>query len=122
MSPTILLRDGRVAMVTGSPGGPRIISTTLLTILGVVDFQMNAQQAVAAPRYHEQWLPKRVFAEPALPAAVVEGLRARGHEVLVEERAWGNAQVIAVDPATGAVGGGSDPRGDGVALEAGAPR
>ena len=116
MTPTILVRDGRVVLVTGSPGGPRIISTVLLTILNTVDFGMDVQQAVAAPRYHHQWVPDRVAAEPLLSPEVVEGLRERGHEVEVETYPWSSAQAIAVDPVTGLFLGGSDPRGDGAAL------
>jgi gamma-glutamyltranspeptidase/glutathione hydrolase len=121
MTPTVLTRDGKIFMVTGSPGGPRIISTTLHTILNVVDYGMEVGQAVAAPRYHHQWLPNRVFAEPELPASLVESLRGRGHQVAVSERTWSSAQSIVVDPATGVASGGSDPRGDGAAAGRGAP-
>ena len=116
MTPTIVSRDGRIFMVTGSPGGPRIITTTLHTILNVVDFEMDVQEAVAAPRYHHQWIPDKVVAEPLLSELIVEGLRERGHEVEVAERAWSSAQAIVVDPETGLHLGGSDPRGDGAAL------
>jgi gamma-glutamyltranspeptidase/glutathione hydrolase len=115
MTPTILLRGGRPFMVTGSPGGPRIISTTLLTILAVVDHGQGAQAAVAAARYHHQWLPDRVSVEPGVPEPVVKALRARGHEVERAKAAWSSAQVIVIDPETGRLGGGSDPRGDGTA-------
>ncbi len=116
MTPTILSRDGEVFMVTGSPGGPRIITTTLHTILNVVDFEMDVQEAVAAPRYHHQWVPNKVYAEPEVPADVVAGLRERGHEVDQSDRRWSSAQSIVVDAATGLHLGGSDPRGDGAAL------
>ena len=116
MTPTILTRDGEVFMVTGSPGGPRIITTTLHTILNVVDFDMDVQEAVAAPRYHHQWVPNKVYVEPEVPEAVVEGLRERGHEVDESGRRWSSAQSIVVDAATGLHLGGSDPRGDGAAL------
>ncbi|MBW2267746.1 MAG: gamma-glutamyltransferase [Deltaproteobacteria bacterium] len=116
MTPTIVSRDGRIFMVTGSPGGPRIISTTLHTILNVVDFEMDVQEAVAAPRYHHQWIPNKVFAEPLLSPAIVEGLRERGHEVEVAKRPWSSAQSIVVDAETGLHLGGSDPRGDGAAI------
>ncbi len=115
MTPTILLKGGELFMVTGSPGGPRIISTTLHTIVNVVDFGMDVQQAVAAPRFHHQWIPRKVSAEPKLDPALVEGLRDRGHEVEVSKRTWSNAQAIVVDPETGLHTGGSDPRGDGAA-------
>jgi gamma-glutamyltranspeptidase/glutathione hydrolase len=115
MAPTILVRGGRPFLLTGSPGGPRIISTTLLTILAVVDHGRDAQGAVAATRYHHQWLPDRVSVEPGMPEAVVRELRVRGHQVERASSAWSSAQVIVVDPATGRLTGGSDPRGDGIA-------
>lgn len=116
MTPAILVRDGKVFMVTGSPGGPRIISTTLHTILNVVDHGMDVQEAVTAARYHHQWMPDEVFAEPELPEAIVTGLRRRGHQVEVAERPWSSAQSIVIDPETRLHLGGSDPRGDGAAL------
>ena len=64
MSPTIVIKDGKLFMVTGSPGGPRIISTTVATIMNVVDYGMNMQEAVDAPRIHHQWLPDQIFVEP----------------------------------------------------------
>ena len=60
MTPTILAKDGKLFMVTGSPGGRTIINTVLQTILNVIDFGMNAQEAVDAPRFHHQWLPDRI--------------------------------------------------------------
>ena len=116
MTPTILDRDGRLFMVTGSPGGPRIISTTLLTILNVVDWKMDALKAVSAPRFHHQWDPDRLEVEPGVAADVVEALTARGHQVLRSPRTWSAAEVIVVDPATGLHQGGSDPRTDGGAV------
>jgi gamma-glutamyltranspeptidase/glutathione hydrolase len=116
MTPTIVLRGGELFMVTGSPGGPRIITTTLHTILNVVDFGMNVREAVAAPRYHHQWVPDKVFAEPDVSPELVDGLRKRGHEVEVAKRTWSSAQAIVVDAATGHFAGGSDPRGDGAAV------
>ncbi len=116
MTPTILLKDGHTFMVTGSPGGPRIITTTLLTILNVVDWKMDPSEAVAAPRFHHQWLPDELVLEPGLSADVIEGLRARGHPVKVSPTPWSSAEVIVVDPATGLQLGASDPRSDGLAL------
>ncbi len=77
---------------------------------------MTVQEAVAAPRYHHQWVPNRVYVEPEVPEAVVEGLRERGHEVEVGKRRWSSAQAIVVSPESGLHRGGSDPRGDGAAL------
>ena len=114
MTPTILEKDGRVFMVTGSPGGPRIITTTLLSILNVIDYGMDAAQAVSAPRFHHQWEPDVLSLEPAFPRDVVEALRERGHPVQVEDREWSAAEAIVVEP-SGAIWGGSDPRTDGLA-------
>lgn len=121
MTPTILDRDGRLFMVTGSPGGPRIISTTLLTIVDVVDWKMDPQQAVSAPRFHHQWDPDRLEVEPGVSAELVDALAARGHEVVRSPRTWSAAEVIVVDPTSGLHLGGSDPRTDGGAVGVDAP-
>lgn len=116
MTPTIVEREGRVWMVTGSPGGSRIISSTLLSIVNVVDYGMDVKQAVSAPRFHHQWEPDMLYVEPEVPADVVEGLRGRGHAVEVSPRDWSAVEAIRVDPATGIHYGGNDPRRDGLAL------
>jgi gamma-glutamyltranspeptidase/glutathione hydrolase len=116
MSPTILVKNGKPIMVTGSPGGPRIITTTLLTILNIIDYGMNVQEAVAAPRFHHQWIPDKLFLEPEFPADVVEALEARGHNVSQSDRRWSSAQAIVIDLDTGRMTGGSDPRADGQAM------
>lgn len=98
MSPTIVTRDGRLLMVTGSPGGPRIISTTVATIVNVVDFGMNVREAVDAPRVHHQWLPDQIFVEPmALSSESRALLEARGHKI-EDANAWGAAAVIVAVP------------------------
>ncbi|MGH6904657.1 MAG: gamma-glutamyltransferase, partial [Geminicoccaceae bacterium] len=74
MSPTLVLKDGKPFLVTGSPGGPRIITTTLQVIMNVIDRGMDAAAAVAAPRIHHQWSPDNVLVENALPAATVAAL------------------------------------------------
>ena len=110
MAPTIVLRDGKLAMVTGSPGGSRIITIALETILNVFDFGMNAQAAVDAPRIHMQWLPDRVDYEPkALTGATLAALGGDGY-AFNEVPFWGSAQAIVVDPATGMLQGGTDRR------------
>jgi gamma-glutamyltranspeptidase/glutathione hydrolase len=114
MTPTIVVEDGKVRMVTGSPGGPRIISTTLGTIVNVFDFGMDAQAAVSAPRFHHQWVPDKLFVEDGVPSDVVEALRGRGHTVEAGGR-WSGAEIIVVDPETGIRYGGNDPRRDGLA-------
>jgi len=114
MTPTILEKDGQLFMVPGSPGGPRIVSTTLLSVLNVIDYGMNASQAVSAPRFHHQWDPDVLYLEPDITRDVVDALKARGHEVVVEKNDWSAAEAIVVEPG-GAIWGGSDPRRDGLA-------
>jgi gamma-glutamyltranspeptidase/glutathione hydrolase len=120
MTPTILAKDGALFMVTGSPGGRTIINTTLETILDVVDFGMNAQEAVDAPRFHDQWLPDQIsFERFGLSPDTVAELKHRGH-VLQEMRegsSQGVAQVIINDVKDGTLEGGSDRRAaDGAAV------
>jgi gamma-glutamyltranspeptidase/glutathione hydrolase len=114
MTPTIVEKEGRLFMVTGSPGGPKIISTTLLSLLNVIDYGMDASQAVSAPRFHHQWSPDVLYLEPETARDVVDALRERGHEVVVEPNDWSAAEAIVRDP-DGAFWGGSDPRRDGLA-------
>jgi gamma-glutamyltranspeptidase/glutathione hydrolase len=83
MTPTIVLKDGKPVLVTGSPGGSRIISTVLQVIVDVLDYGMTVAAAVDAPRLHHQWLPDEVRAERGFPAQVIAGLRARGHTVVM---------------------------------------
>jgi gamma-glutamyltranspeptidase/glutathione hydrolase len=116
MTPTILDREGELFMVSGSPGGPRIISTTLLTLLNVVDWKMDPQAAAAEPRFHHQWEPNLLRVEPEISDEVVAALEARGHVVERSTRHWSAAEVIVIDPATGHHLGGADPRTDGAAV------
>jgi gamma-glutamyltranspeptidase/glutathione hydrolase len=82
MSPTIVTKDGKLFMVTGSPGGRTIINTVMEIVLGVIDFGYDARQAVDAPRFHHQWLPDQVtFERNAISDSVAARLRAMGHEV-----------------------------------------
>jgi gamma-glutamyltranspeptidase/glutathione hydrolase len=109
MTPTILVRDGKLLMVTGSPGGRTIINTVLLTVLNVVDFEMGAQAAVDAPRYHHQWLPDRIqFERGAFSDKVVQALRQRGHK-LSESGSQGAAEIIVVN-GSGKLEAGADKR------------
>ena len=111
MTPTILVKDGQLAMVTGSPGGRTIINTVLLTILNIVDFGMNAQEAVDAGRFHHQWLPDRITVErQQFSPDTVALLKAKGHDVR-ETNAQGMAEVIVLDAATNTLEGGVDRRG-----------
>ena len=110
MTPTILARDGKLAMVTGSPGSRTIINTVLETIVNVVDFGMNAQEAVDAGRFHHQWLPDQVIYEPfALSADTLARLAARGH-ALRQGASQGVAEVIVHNPVDDTLEGGVDRR------------
>jgi len=110
MTPTILTRDGKLFMVTGSPGGRTIINTVLLTILNVVDFGMNAQQAVDAGRFHHQWLPDRIVYEKyGFSPDTLAILESRGHS-LRETSAQGVAEVIVYDQKEDTLEGGVDRR------------
>jgi gamma-glutamyltranspeptidase/glutathione hydrolase len=97
MSPTIVLKDGKPVLVTGSPGGSRIISTVLQVIVNVLDYHMDVASAVAAPRLHHQWLPDEVRIEHGFPDDVIAGLRAKGHTV-IESLGYSSANSIAVTP------------------------
>jgi gamma-glutamyltranspeptidase / glutathione hydrolase len=82
MSPTIVLKDGKPVLVTGSPGGSRIISTVLQVIVDVLDYHMDVAAAVAAPRLHHQWMPDEVRIERGFPEEVLAGLRAKGDRIV----------------------------------------
>jgi gamma-glutamyltranspeptidase / glutathione hydrolase len=110
MTPAILAKDGKLFMVTGSPGGRTIINTVLLTVLNVVDFGMDAQAAVDAGRFHHQWLPDRIVYEPyALSADTVALLKGKGHELQQGEK-QGVAEVIVYNADTEMLEGGLDRR------------
>jgi gamma-glutamyltranspeptidase / glutathione hydrolase len=117
MTPTILTKDGQLFMVTGSPGGRTIINTVVQTVVNVVDFGMNAQEAVDAPRLHHQWLPDRTDYERfGLSADTAGALERMGH-ALRPIAAQGVAEVILVDPRDGSLQGGCDRRAaDGAAI------
>ncbi len=110
MSPTILTKDGQLFMVTGSPGGRTIINTVLSTILNVVDYGMNAQEAVDAGRMHHQWLPDRISVERfGFSADTIKALQAKGHTV-VEGANQGAAEVIVWNAKENVLEGGVDRR------------
>jgi gamma-glutamyltranspeptidase/glutathione hydrolase len=115
MTPTILLRDAKLSFVTGSPGGPTIISVTLLSILNWMRLGMEAQAAINAPRFHHQWLPDKLLLEKDFPAGLETALNARGHETLRRGHI-GLVNAIAIDPATGERLGAADPRDQGAAV------
>jgi gamma-glutamyltranspeptidase/glutathione hydrolase len=114
MSPTIVARDGRVFLVTGTHGGSRIITMVLQIILNVIDHDMNIAEAVAAPRIHHQWLPDQVDAERGLSPDTIRLLEARGHKVVVG-RTFGSANSILVTP--DGLTGAADPRQRGTLAE-----
>ena len=107
MSPTIVLKDGKPVLVTGSPGGSRIISTVLQVIVNVLDYGMDVAAAVAAPRLHHQWLPDEVRIERGFADETIAALKAKGHHV-VEPLGQTSANSIAVT-ANGLLGA-PDPR------------
>jgi len=118
MSPTILAKGGQLFMVTGSPGGRTIINTVLETIVAVVDFGMNAQEAIDAPRFHHQWLPDRLdFEKYGLSADTVAELERRGHTLRAGTGGQGVAQVIVYNAKEDMIEGGTDRRAsDGAAV------
>lgn len=110
MSPTIIARDGKLFMVTGTPGGRTIINTVLQTILNVIDFGMNAQESVDYGRMHHQWLPDRItYEEYGFSPDTLAILRKMGH-TLQQGGNQGADQVIVVNPQDGWLEGGLDRR------------
>ncbi len=115
MSPTIVLRNGKLSFVTGSPGGPRIISATLLSLLNWMRFGLEPQAAVNAPRFHHQWMPDTLWVETTVPSESIRELAARGHTI--KPRSWiGQVEAIAIDPQTSERLGAADPRRRGAAV------
>ena len=111
MCPTIVARDGKPVLITGSPGGRTIINTVLCVIVSTIDFQMDVRQAVDAPRLHHGWLPDIVRLEPALAEQrdILQGLRALGHTVVSGSR-QGDAHSIGVDLDSGEITAAADTR------------
>jgi gamma-glutamyltranspeptidase/glutathione hydrolase len=107
MTPTFVFRDGRLLLVTGSPGGSRIISTVLQVIVNTLDFGMNLAEAVAAPRVHHQWRPDALLVETGVSPDTLGLLRERGHQVVVGSTTGSaNSVMITHEGLTGA----ADPR------------
>ena len=107
MTPTFVLKDGKPWLVTGSPGGARIITTVLQTVSNAIDHGMNPAEAAAAPRFHHQWTPDELRVERGFPVDNTELLRQRGQKV-VEKAAMGRTQTIQAQD--GELWGYSDPR------------
>ncbi len=119
MTPTIVLRkDGSFWFTVGSPGGPTIINTVLCVITNVIDFEMNIQQAIDAPRMHHQWLPDEIVSEPyGFSPDTKRALGSRGHAFAKKDRYLGDAEGIMIEEKTGVRLGATDPRrSDGVAI------
>ena len=112
MTPTFLFQDGKLMLVTGSPGGSRIISTVLQVVSNVVDHQMNIAQALAAPRIHHQWKPDVLFVEEGISPDTLGILRSKGHQIR-HGATSGSANSILVTPE--GLQGASDPRQRGTA-------
>ena len=120
MTPTIVLRkdglkDGKLFLVLGSPGGPTIITTVANILIGVVDFSLDIAEAVNAPRFHHQWLPDQILVEDRLSPDTMNILRSKGHKLDVKHF-WGDGECIMVDSKTGERLGASDGRNNGKAV------
>ena len=115
MTPTILLRDGQLSFVTGSPGGPTIISAVLLSVINWMRLGMDAQAAINAPRFHHQWLPDEVALEKEFSPAFEQALNARGHATKRRGHI-GLVNAVAIDAQTGERLGAADPRDHGSAI------
>jgi gamma-glutamyltranspeptidase/glutathione hydrolase len=106
MTPTMVFKGQDLKLVTGSPGGSRIITTVLQMVVNFVDHQMNVAEATHTPRFHHQWLPDRLFIEPAINKDTRKLLQSRGYE-LYESSTMGSTQSIQVEDY---IYGSSDPR------------
>src|ERR1022692_3410528 len=131
MAPTIVLKDGKLFLVLGAEGGPTIITTVANVLMGIVDYGLNIQQAVNAPRFHEQWLPDEIKLETVgFSPDTVRILEHMGHKVSADasigsppgqrhgpkQEYWGDSQCIEIDPDTGERHGASDGRNNGKAV------
>jgi gamma-glutamyltranspeptidase/glutathione hydrolase len=110
MTPTIVLQDGKLRFVLGSPGGARIITTVANIFLSASEGGLNIQQAVDAPRFHHQYLPDKLYLEPGFTPETLAGLRALGYDLDIKGGHWSNGECIAIDPKTGDLLGGQDHR------------
>jgi gamma-glutamyltranspeptidase/glutathione hydrolase len=117
MTPTIVLKDGKVLLVVGSPGGATIITTVANDIVSILDNGLNVQQAADAPRFHHQFLPDVLQVEKAFPLPALDALKASGYAISRVNEAdpknpgvWGDSEMIYIDPNTGTLMGGQDQR------------
>jgi gamma-glutamyltranspeptidase / glutathione hydrolase len=123
MTPTIVLKDGKLFLVLGSPGGPRIITTVANILMGVVDYGMNIQEAVDMQRFHQQWLPDTTYLEEGFSPEIIKALEGLGHHIEfgeedygAREPSWSDGECIMVDPKRGTRLGASDKRNGGRAI------
>jgi gamma-glutamyltranspeptidase/glutathione hydrolase len=123
MTPTIVLRDGKLFLVLGSPGGARIITTVANILMGVIDYGMNIEEAVNAPRFHNQWMPDIVNVEQWFSPDAVRLVQQMGHKVEIGETVagdwvpyWSDGECIAIDLKTNERLGASDVRNNGKAV------
>ncbi|GAA0894047.1 gamma-glutamyltransferase [Fulvivirga kasyanovii] len=115
MTPTIVEKEGKLYMVVGSPGGSTIITSVFQTVLNVIEFDMNMQQAVTAGRFHHQWKPDVVYVEKnSIDEDVLKALTKMGHTMEAREPI-GRVDAILITP-DGKLEGGADPRGDDMAI------
>ena len=117
MTPTIVLKDGKVLLVLGSPGGPTIITTVANDIVSILDNGLNVQQAADAPRFHHQYLPDVLQVEKSFPQSILDALTSTGYVVSRANEAdeknpgvWGDSEMIYIDPKTGTLMGADDQR------------
>lgn len=116
MIPTIVLKDGKLFLVLGSPGGPRIITTVANILMGVIDYGMNIQEAVNAPRFHHQWMPDEILVEDGFSPDTLHLLAKMGHKIHTRDGYWSDGECIAIDPKTRERLGASDGRNNGKAV------
>jgi gamma-glutamyltranspeptidase/glutathione hydrolase len=115
MTPTIVLKDGKLFLIIGSPGGSTIITVVLQVILNCIDFKMDIQEAINQPRFHHQWLPDQIdYEEYGMTKDVKENLIKRGQKI-GKERSLGRAEGILIDRENNLIFGATDPRGFGSA-------
>jgi gamma-glutamyltranspeptidase / glutathione hydrolase len=119
MTPTIVMKDGKLWFAIGSPGGPTIINTVMQIIINIIDHGMNIQQAIDYPRVHHQWMPDEIRYEPfGLSPDTINKLKEMGHIVNLNQvngrpRYMGDVEAIMIEDRTAVRLGGSDPRLDG---------
>lgn len=119
ISPTIIVKDGKAFATMGTPGAARIISTMVLLTSNLIDYRMGVQEAIEAPRFYARDTDKNLYLESRVPAETQEALKALGYSLKVQEEYdlfFGGAQAIVIDPVTGKLLGGADPRRDGAVV------